>query len=276
MDMGTNVLSTDFITTAEAVQVHREGRSSGVSWGAVIGGAFVASAVYLILLALGAGFELSTISPWSGMNGSTAAVGVGAIIWLFVIEIVASGFGGYLTGRLRTKWTSIRDEEVYFRDTANGFLSWSVALIASAAFLAAAGTAMTGNSMTMDDPSRAMLSGPVNMLFQSDRPIVEPNDMNIRAEAAGVLGNSLRQNEMSSAEQNYLARLVAVETGLSQADANTRVMAAYNDAKQMADKARKGTAHFLLWLFLTLLLGAFSASFAATVGGKQRDLAHAL
>ena len=109
--------------------------SSGVSWGAVIGGAFVGAAFSLILLALGAGLGLSAVSPWSNVGVSASTVGIAAIVWLMVIEIIASGLGGYLTGRLRTKWTQIHTDEVYFRDTANGFLAWAVALVISVVFL---------------------------------------------------------------------------------------------------------------------------------------------
>src|SRR5580704_18529956 len=72
------------------VPSNREAHSSGVSWGAVIGGAFVAAAFYLILLALGAGFGLSAISPWSNVSASASTVGAAAIVWLILIEIIAS------------------------------------------------------------------------------------------------------------------------------------------------------------------------------------------
>src|SRR6202042_3540553 len=120
--------------------------SSGVSWGAVIGGAFVSAAFYLILLALGAGFGLSAVSPWSNIGVSASAVGAAAIAWLILIEIIASALGGYLTGRLRTKWALIHTDEVYFRDTANGFLAWAVALVVGVAFLATAAAAMAGSA----------------------------------------------------------------------------------------------------------------------------------
>jgi len=42
-------------------------------------------------------------------------------------------------------------------------------------------------------------------------------------------------------------------------------------AKQAADKARKASAYTSLWLFLSLLIGAFVASLAATYGGRLRD-----
>src|SRR5579859_6086310 len=130
----------------EAVSPNREAHSSGVSWGAVIGGAFDASALYLILLALGAGFGLSMVSPWPSVGVTASTVGTIALIYLVFIEIVASAFGGYLTGRLRTKWTLIHTDEVFFRDTANGFLSWAVALVVSAALLASAAASMAGSA----------------------------------------------------------------------------------------------------------------------------------
>ena len=104
-----------------------EAKASGVTWSAVIAGAFVAMALALILLALGTGVGLSAGAFWSNTGGVGAAVGIGALIWLIVIEGVSSSVGGYIAGRLRTKWVSIHSHEVYFRDTAHGFLVWAVA-----------------------------------------------------------------------------------------------------------------------------------------------------
>ncbi|HZH85046.1 MAG TPA: hypothetical protein VFD87_17995, partial [Phototrophicaceae bacterium] len=98
----------------------------------------------LALLTLGAGTGLSAISPWSSRGASASAVGIGAIIWLIVIEILASAMGGYLAGRLRTKWVNVHTHEVYFRDTAHGFLVWCVGLVITAAFLATAAASVVG------------------------------------------------------------------------------------------------------------------------------------
>src|SRR5215475_15189418 len=119
-----------------------EAAASGVSWAAVFAGAFAASALSLILLALGAGAGLSSLSPFSSSGLSTTAVGFGALIYLCITEIISSGVGGYLAGRLRTKWVDLHTDEVYFRDTAHGFLAWCVALVMSAAFLGAAAAGM--------------------------------------------------------------------------------------------------------------------------------------
>ena len=122
--MGSNVGSVEDMVARSSggAQSSREAHSSGVAWGAVIGGAFAAASLYLVLVLLGAGFGLAALSPWMSLGASGAAIGVAAIVWLIFSEIVASAMGGYLTGRLRTKWTLVHNDEVYFRDTANGFL----------------------------------------------------------------------------------------------------------------------------------------------------------
>jgi hypothetical protein len=279
--MESNVTPADYIESRpERLNPGSEAHSSGVSWGAVIGGAFVAAAFYLILLALGAGLGLSAVSPWSNVGASASTVGTLAIIWLIFIEIIASSLGGYLTGRLRTKWALIHTDEVYFRDTANGFLAWAVALVISVTLLASAATSMvgrvaqlgalsetTGTATSATDPNGYF----VDTLFRSDRLGPESKDPSVQAEAGRIFANALRQNQMPTADQTYLGRLVAARTGISQSEAEKRVSDVIADARQTEDSARKAMAHLLLWFFLALLMGAFSASYAATIGGRQRD-----
>ncbi|MBZ5677839.1 MAG: hypothetical protein LAP61_26630 [Acidobacteriia bacterium] len=255
-----------------------EAHSSGVSWGAVIGGAFVAAAFYLILLALGAGLGLSALSPWSNVGVPASAVGAAAIVWLIFIEVVASALGGYLTGRLRTKWALMHTDEVYFRDTANGFLAWAVALVISVTLLTSAGALMVGKSAELRSQAQnnaaASTLNPnayfVDTLFRSDRP-GSVNDVAARAEASRILDRALLQDQVPASDQGYLVRMIAAQTGVSQSEAEQRVSTVIADARQAEDTARKVTAHLLLWFFLALLMGAFSASYAATIGGRQRD-----
>ncbi|HVO04539.1 MAG TPA: hypothetical protein VMT54_20240 [Candidatus Cybelea sp.] len=103
-----------------------ESRFSGVSWGAIVAGAVVAAAMAIILTTLGAGLGLVAVSPWPGEGASASTIGIGVIIWSIVIEAVAFGIGGYLAGRLRTKWANLHGDEVYFRDTAHGFVTWAL------------------------------------------------------------------------------------------------------------------------------------------------------
>src|SRR6266576_2214195 len=189
MPMDSNVASAEYVESRSDAFHPTESHSSGVSWGAVIGGAFVAAALYLILLALGAGFGLSVVSPWSNVGISASAAGRAAIVWLILIEIVASALGGYLTGRLRTKWALIHTDEVFFRDTANGFVSWAVALVVSVTFLASAATSMVGRiaqpasaGRNAEDAAMDRNAYFVDALFRSDHVGPENKVVTVKAE----------------------------------------------------------------------------------------------
>ena len=108
---------------------------SGVSWAAIAAGAVATAALTLLLVSFGAGLGLSAISPWSdsGVSASTFKVGTG--IYLIIIGVMSSAVGGYLAGRLRTKWVGVHTDEVFFRDTAHGFLAWAFATLISATAL---------------------------------------------------------------------------------------------------------------------------------------------
>ncbi len=214
--------------------------SSGTSWGAVIGGAFIAAALSLILICLGAGFGLEAISPWSHSATPSNPIGILALIWLVVTQAIAFAMGGYLTGRLRTKWHVIHNEEVHFRDTANGFLSWAVAVVVATAFFGAAAASMSGGAAGVSaltagteqvlNPER--IAYLVDRLFRTDRPGPPENDAAARAEAAGILANILDRNEEASSDSGYLAQLVAARTGLSANAAAKRVSDTLADARR--------------------------------------------
>ena len=146
-------MSDTFITDTVGVYVEGdpppETSGSGVAWPAIIGGAFAAAALSLILIALGSGFGLASMSPWSNAGASAATFTVMTAVWLIVTQWLASALGGYLTGRLRTKWVGLHTHEVFFRDTANGFLTWATATVIGAAFLAAAASSVLSGTATM-------------------------------------------------------------------------------------------------------------------------------
>jgi hypothetical protein len=256
--------------------------ASGVSWGAVIAGAFAAAALSLALLALGTGVGFSAVSPWANAGASASAIGWGAIVWLVLMEIIASSIGGYLAGRLRTKWMDVHTHEVYFRDTAHGFLAWAVGLVIMAAFLTSAaasviggartGATAAGASETSQSGSGVSQSGYfADMLLRSTAPSSGQDTTAVRGETEAILANGLRQGSLPAADKSYLAQLVATRTGLSESDAAQRVDDTFSQDQQAADSVRKALAHSMYWTFLALLVGAFFASFSATIGGRRRD-----
>jgi hypothetical protein len=221
------------------------------------------------------------VSPFSSAGLSTTAVGFGALLYLCITEIISSGVGGYLAGRLRTKWVDLHSDEVYFRDTAHGFLAWSVALVMSAAFLTAAAAGMVGasasatSSATDSRLETAALEANryyIDSLFRGGRATTAAEDVAAKADAAAVFAHAItNRTALSPDDRNYVADLISARTGINHNEAEARVANVFERDLAAADLARKSVAHSLYWLFVALLLGAFTASFAATIGGRRRD-----
>lgn len=294
---------------------------SAVSWGAIAAGAAAAASLSLILLILGVGLGLSSVSPWANDGVSATTFGVSTILWLTFTQLMSSGVGGYLAGRLRTKWTEIHTDENYFRDTAHGFLAWALSALVTATLLTSvigsilsggvqagaamvggvAGTATTaaGSLAASTGMARGDEGGPmayvVDSLFRRDATGAASNggsavspQANERAssqdvaEVSRILMNVTRSAPLPADDIRYIGQIVAQRTGLSQQDAEKRVADVYGKAqtrvrdaevaaRDVADKARKASAYGALWLFVSLLLGAFVSSWSATFGGRRRD-----
>jgi hypothetical protein len=253
-----------------------EAQVSGVSWPAVIAGAFVAAALSLILLSLGTGLGFSAVSPWLNAGASTSTLGTSAIAWLIVTQIAASALGGYLGGRLRTKWTNVHSDEVYFRDTAHGLLVWAVGMVITAGFLASSAASFAGSqrSVAATNPGQSSALDPsayfVDTLLRGTGSAEKP-DASQQSEVSRIFAHDLNGGALPNEDKTYLAQLVSARTGLNASDAEKRVTDIFGESQESADQVRKGIARFSLWLFVALLSGAFCASYAGTIGGKQRD-----
>lgn len=272
-----------------------ESAISAVSWPAIIAGAFAIAAAALILLALGSGLGLASVSPWYSSGPSATTFGVWAAVWLIVVQWLSAALGGYVTGRLRTKWVGVHTDEVYFRDTAHGFLAWAVAAVIMAAALssvvssvvgtAARGAGSLATAAAQGAGAAAGQSGNadptgylVDTLFRSDHPDANASPQDVHAEATRIIVSGLRNGDVPPPDKTYLAQLVAARTGISQADAQRRVddvIAKAKDAevkaRQAADTARKVAATGAFFTAFSMLVGAFIAAVAATIAGHRRD-----
>jgi hypothetical protein len=254
---------------------------SGVSWPAVTAGAVVSCALTLVLLAFGIGLGLSVVSPWSGAGVSATTFKIGTGLYLVVIAMLSSSIGGYIAGRLRTRWTGVHSDEVYFRDTAHGFIAWAFASVLGAVLLASPASSLIGGAtsgVTQAATSAASQSGPmdgyVDTLLRADTPAAASagNAQDPRGEMTRLFTGSFRNGgELKPADRAYVSKIVAARTGLSQADADKRVNDVVTQVKSDTDAARKATAQLAFWLVASLLIGAFCASLAATEGGGLRD-----
>jgi hypothetical protein len=248
---------------------------AGVSWAAVAAGAVVSLALTLVLIAFGTGLGLSVVSPWSSsVSATTFKITTG--IYLIVIAMISSSIGGYLAGRLRSRWIGVHSDEVYFRDTAHGFLAWAFATVLGAILLASpATTVLSGAASGVSAGATASAAGPaegyIDALLRPSTPSGDGNGADARGELSRIMASSLRAGELKPADRAYVNKVVAARTGLSEPDADKRVTEVINDAKAAADAARKAAMQLAFWLTASLLIGAFSASLAATEGGGLRD-----
>src|SRR6476620_1567563 len=124
-----------------------EAKTSAVSWAAILAGAVVAAATSLILVLVAAGMGLASVSPWSGSGASGTPILVMTAIALLIIQWLSAGVGGYVTGRLRTKWVGTHTHEVFFRDTAHGLLSWAVATVITVGLVSSATSSLVGTGV---------------------------------------------------------------------------------------------------------------------------------
>ncbi len=258
-----------------------ESSGSGIAWPAIIGGAFAALSLALLLLILGTGFGLASVSPWAHTGASATTVTAITGIWLIVLHWLTSGLGGYLTGRLRVKWTGLHTHEVFFRDTANGFLSWAVAsvigaiLVASTTAFVVSGTAAVVTSAATLGPSTYLL----DRLFRTEHPNAIDSMADDKAQTVQIILNGLKTGEVPAPDRAYLAQLVSAETSATQDEARirvdqiiTEVKAAESKTQEVADTARKAGATLAIFTGLAMLIGAFIACVAAALGGQRRDI----
>jgi hypothetical protein len=260
---------------------------SGVSWAAIFAGAAAAASLSMILVVLGAGLGFAATSPWANEGASAKALGISTIIWLLLTQIIASGLGGYIAGRLRVKWANLHGDEVYFRDTAHGFLAWAVATLVAAMLIVstAGGIASAGMQAGASAVGAAASMAPkpdpngyfVDSLFRGDGPAPVSEDA-ANGIATRIIAKSISQGTLAEGDRTYLAQLVAQRTRLTQPEAEARVdqvfaqvQQAKVQAQQAADTAAKVAAWTALWTFVALLCGAFFASLAALFGGRRRD-----
>jgi hypothetical protein len=283
MDSTTN-------TAVVAEQAH-----TGVAWDAVAAGAVAAAALTLLLVAFGAGLGFSAISPWSDSGLSAAGFRTATGIYLVLIAIMSSALGGYLAARLRARFVGLHANEVFFRDSAHGFLAWAFATVLSATALAAALTHIANGAAAGTATAGPQSANPqavyVDKLFRSANPgaatsaaspagsapaAAQPPDGSPAAQArAEVLrlwtASFARNKDLAPDDRAYVARLVAAQTGLSQDDAQKRVDQLVTEEKAALDQARRGAAKLSFWLTAALLFGAFAAALAAVEGGMLRD-----
>jgi hypothetical protein len=273
--------------------------ASAVSWQAIAAGTVVAAAVSLLLVTLGAGFGFGALSPWPHAGASAATWTAMSAVGLVMVQWISAGIGGYITGRLRTRWVSLHTHEVFFRDTAHGLITWATAtllvsgavgLIAAAAAGATAHVASAGGTVAANGATNATVSTPtidpydVDVLLrpagldtQSTVPDGASNNMHMQS--MRILAAGLVRGDIPAGDQAFLSQAVVAQARVSATDATARVDATvarvkadHDRAIKAADDARKAAESASVYTAFAMLLGAFIASIAAALGGHRRDV----
>jgi hypothetical protein len=288
---------------AADVSVSSTGGASYVEWGPVFAGAVLAGAISFVLLTFGAAIGLSAVSPWPNSGASAKVIASIAVFWAMIQQIGAFMVGGYIAGRMRSRWSDATQDEVEFRDGLHGGLVWGVGIVIGAALLlaTAGAAARTGGEIagraaavasSSTDPMDLVLDTmlrPVNVA-QAAQPTpgaatataaartrpgqVSTNDDGrdqIRAEMSRIIASAVANRDLPQHDRTYLAQLVAQRTGLPQPEAERRVNDAFVAARQAADKARRAA---ILTGFVTaasLIISFGAAWWAALKGGQHRD-----
>jgi hypothetical protein len=258
------------------------GPASFVEWGAVLAGAALAAALSFVLLTFGTAIGLSATSPWPNSGLSVKVIATLAVFWVLAQQIGSLMAGGYVAGRMRSRWHEAGDE-TEFRDGLHGGLVWAVAVLISAFFVFAtaslavrtgadvAGSAGAGAASRtpnpMDTVLDAMLRTPAGA--PQSRNTVASDE--IRGELTRILTSAVATGSLSAENRTYLASLIAQRTGVPQQEAEKRVDDAITAARTASDKARRAA---ILTGFVTaagLILSFGAAWWAAIKGGQHRD-----
>jgi hypothetical protein len=260
--------------------------TSAVSWGAILAGAFAAASLAIVFVTLGSAVGLASISPWSNSGASASTIKWTGGAFLVLTSLIGSAVGGYIAGRLRTKWTDIQPDEATFRDTAHGFLAWAFAAVMGVLVLGTATTSLLGSATTGATSGAAVGGAQAAQSMPSDYFVdtllrrgggaatapAQANPDDTRREVGLIVTRSIARPEgLTAADRTYLAQVVASRTGQSPAEAEARVTEVVNAAKTAADEARKFSAALAGWLTLAMFVGAFAAAAAAVEGGQLRD-----
>lgn len=284
-------------------------KSNYLEWGPVFAGAIAAAALSFLLLTFGGAVGLSLTSPWPDSGARLWVVALALAWWMVLVQIGSFAAGGYLAGRMRSRWIDSHTREGAFRDSTHGFMVWAVGVLMGAAVLALVGL---GTAKTAADSASAVAAGAASGNLAKAAPAAGPadyavdlllrpqpgqpgtatttttavtdpnatrsNDEALRAEANRIFASAIKNQAFTERDRTYLTQVVTTRTGLPEAEAQKRVDASVTEARDLerkareqADKARKATVITAFIAAMSLLVSLAAATVAAAAGGRHRD-----
>ncbi len=266
--------------TTTVIAVPADERSTNFDWGAIIGGALVASVTSLVLLSFGSAAGFASVSPYSWNNPSVTTLTVISVGWFAFVMMLASVAGGYFTGRFRRRAANaVPLDEREARDGAHGLLMWALSFmlgvfiasaIAAGAARGVAAAAGGAASVTAQAIPQDRVGSIVDTMMRpgsADTRVENP-----RAEVARVLSTSaLARGTITNEDRDYVTRIVAAEAGIPPEEARKRVDATIERAKEAANAARKAAGWLAFLIGAVSVLAAGAAFAGAKYGGHERE-----
>lgn len=279
-------------------------KPSYLEWGPILAGAIAAAALSFLLLTFGSAVGLSLTSPWPGTGSKLWVVALGLAWWMVIVQIASFAAGGYLAGRMRSRWMDSRSSEGAFRDSTHGFMVWAVGVLMGAAVLAIVGlgaaktgveaaSTVTAGAASGNMSKSGLTMGPadyaVDLLLRPQpgqasvsaaevKATNTSNDETLRAETGRIFAGAIKNQALTARDRTYLTQIVASRTGLPEVEAQKRVDAAVTEARDLelkareqADKARKTALIAAFIAAMSLLISLVAATAAAAAGGRHRD-----
>lgn len=258
----------------------------------------MASAISFLLLTFGSAIGLSLTSPWPNAGARLWVVGLALAWWTVAVQIGSFAAGGYLAGRMRTRWGETSSDETAFRDNVHGALVWAVGVLLGAVALAmvAAGTTKTAvdaaSTVGAGIASKNGTQGSSAAEYATDMLLRQPNAApqplgsessstsggDARPEVNRIFLMAIKDQSLAERDRGYLVQLVSSRTGMSEADAQQRVNEAVRQASTLetqaraqTDKARKSAIVAGFITAASLLISLAVACLAAGLGGRHRD-----
>ena len=283
------------VATAPSSALTAEAPPSYMQWGPVFAGGLMAAALSFVLLTFGSAIGFSVTSPWENSGLSAKTTGAIAVFWTIAQQIAAFLVGGYVAGRMRTRWTEARPDEVEFRDGLHGGLVWAVGVVFGAALiLSTVGSAVRTGTEVVGKVASTAVANADPLSYQVDvllRPANQGGGAGVAAPAAQppatgattdprpeitrIMARSLATGTLTDTDRIYLTGLIAQRTGVPPQEIDQRVRSTYAEAQRIAkDTADKARRTAMLAGFVTaaaLLISLAAAWWAAVRGGHHRD-----
>lgn len=248
-----------------------------LSWGSIIAGAIVTSALFIIFVMFGLALGIAIGSPAPTWRDSSFPFWVLSGLYLVLAAIVSSAAGGYAAGRLHPHAPDPDLEENELRSGLHGLTVWALAVVIGA-FLAVAGASSvmpvvspqgggTGQARSLGGEN--LLAYELDRLFRTEKRAPEGDLEYARSEAGRILLMTNSRTGILQDDRAYLARLVSSRTGISGADAQERVNAVVARSGDALKRARRTGVLMGFMIASALLLGAAVSWFAAQRG--ERD-----